>query len=83
MIDYNQTLAGLPDVLRRPTDRVLPVVYVAAPPELTTEEANQLGILEVTGEFTTSDSPPTRGTTSAGPPSRSTGRSSDPAKRSA
>ena len=61
VIDYNQTLAGLPDVLRRPTDRVLPVVYVAAPPELTTEKAKQLGIQEVTGEFTTSDFAPDSG----------------------
>jgi vancomycin resistance protein YoaR len=61
VIDYNQTLAGLLDVLRRPTARVLPVVYLAAPPELTTAEANQLGIREVIGEFTTSDFAPDSG----------------------
>jgi len=61
VIDYSQTSAGLPDVLRRPTERVLPVVYVPAPPELTTEEANQLGIGEVIGEFSTSDFAPDSG----------------------
>ncbi len=61
VIDYGRTLAGLIDVLRRPGERVLPAVYVAAPPELTTEEANRLGIREVIGEFTTGGFAPDSG----------------------
>lgn len=61
IIDYHRTLAGLLEVLRRPTERVLSAVYVAAPPELTTEEANGLGIREVIGEFTTGGFAPDSG----------------------
>lgn len=61
VIDYTRTLAGLLDVLRRPAERVLSAVYVAAPPELTTEEANQLGIREMIGEFTTGGFAPDSG----------------------
>ena len=52
-VDYDRTLAGLLDVLRRPTDRTITAVYTSQPAALTTEQVGTLGIREVIGEFTT------------------------------
>ncbi|MBK1788278.1 VanW family protein [Prauserella sp. ASG 168] len=53
-IDWKATLSGLPDVLRETGERAVTAKYAAQPASLTTEEAEQLGIEEVIGEFTTS-----------------------------
>jgi vancomycin resistance protein YoaR len=52
-IDWNKSLATLPDVLRKTDDRSLAAVYGHQPAKFTTEQANALGIREVIGEFTT------------------------------
>jgi vancomycin resistance protein YoaR len=53
VVDWEKTVAALPDVLRRTADRTLPATYVHQPAKFTTEQANQLRIREVIGEFTT------------------------------
>ncbi|WP_233520205.1 VanW family protein [Prauserella sp. PE36] len=52
-IDWDKTLAGLPDVLKQRGERAITATYAAQPAALTTEEAQRLGIKEVIGEFTT------------------------------
>ncbi|HET6502180.1 MAG TPA: VanW family protein, partial [Amycolatopsis sp.] len=53
VVDWDATLAGLPDILKRTSDRVLTARYRVIPAKLTTEQANRWGIAEVIGEFTT------------------------------
>jgi vancomycin resistance protein YoaR len=52
-IDWDKSLGGLLDVLRRTDDRTIAATYAHQPAKFTTEQANQLGITEVVGEFTT------------------------------
>lgn len=52
-INWEASLGGLMDVLRKPDARELTAKYTAKPAKVTTEAANQLGINEVIGEFTT------------------------------
>lgn len=54
-INWDDTLKPFAEVLRKPGDRELPVLYRDSKPAMTTEAANALGIREVIGEFTTSD----------------------------
>ena len=60
-IDWNASLAPLPQLLTAPPERRLPAVYVVRQPDLTTEEANNLGIKEVIGEFRTGGFAPDSG----------------------
>ncbi|UXA18775.1 VanW family protein [Mycobacterium sp. SMC-4] len=53
-IDYDQTLADLMDVLTDTTDRELVAVYVDEPATFTTADIEELGPVEVIGEFQTS-----------------------------
>ncbi|UOX89359.1 VanW family protein [Amycolatopsis sp. FBCC-B4732] len=52
-IDWDPSLKPLPDVLKKTDGREVPAVYKDAPAKVTTEQANQLGVKEVVGEFTT------------------------------
>ncbi|MGH3995711.1 MAG: VanW family protein, partial [Pseudonocardiaceae bacterium] len=53
-IDWEKSLVPLPDVLQAiGVERTLPAVYVTETPELTTEQANQLGITTRISTFTT------------------------------
>jgi vancomycin resistance protein YoaR len=52
-IDWGKSLAVLPDVLRKTSNRALAAVYGNQPAKFTTEQANGLGIREVIGEFST------------------------------
>jgi vancomycin resistance protein YoaR len=52
-INWETSLAGLPDVLRQPSGRELKAQYTAKPAKVTTDAAKGLGITEVIGEFTT------------------------------
>ncbi|GAA5159306.1 MULTISPECIES: VanW family protein [Amycolatopsis] len=52
-VDWNPTLEPLPELLKRTGQRELTAKYVDTPAKVTTEQANQLGIKEVIGEFTT------------------------------
>jgi len=52
-IDWSATFAPLTAALVRPDGRDLTVRYRTSPPQLTTEDADGLGIREVVGEFTT------------------------------
>ncbi|MEU4521695.1 VanW family protein [Amycolatopsis sp. NPDC024027] len=52
-VDWDPSLKPLPDVLKKTDGRELPAVYKDSPAKVTTEQANQLGIKEVVGEFTT------------------------------
>lgn len=52
MIEWHKTLVGLPELLTRPDPRTVAAVYEPKQPELTTEAAGKLGIVEVIGEFT-------------------------------
>jgi vancomycin resistance protein YoaR len=52
-VDWDKSLAGLTDLLPHRDNRVVTAAYVKQPAKLTTEQANQLGIKEVVGEFTT------------------------------
>jgi vancomycin resistance protein YoaR len=60
-IDWDKSLEGLLDVLRRTDDRTITATYAHQPAKFTTEQANQLSIVEVVGEFTTSDFKPDSG----------------------
>jgi vancomycin resistance protein YoaR len=60
-IDWDKSLEGLLDVLRRTDDRTITATYAHQPAKFTTEQANQLGITEVVGEFTTSGFKPDSG----------------------
>ena len=52
-VDWDKSLAGLPDLLSHKDNRVVTATYAKQPAKLTTEQANQLGVKEVVGEFTT------------------------------
>lgn len=52
-VDWEKSLATLPDVLRGTGDRTVAAVYGHQPAQFTTEAANGLGIRELVGEFTT------------------------------
>ncbi|WP_410631752.1 VanW family protein [Amycolatopsis sp. cmx-4-83] len=52
-IDWDPSLKPLPEVLKKTDGREVPAVYKDAPAKVTTEQANQLGVKEVVGEFTT------------------------------
>ncbi|KAA2263491.1 vanomycin resistance protein VanB [Solihabitans fulvus] len=52
-VDWDKSLAGLLDVLKRPDNRVVKAEYAHKPAKITTDAANQLGIKEVIGEFET------------------------------
>lgn len=52
-VDYDKTLAGLMDVLRNTANRAIKAQYADKPAKVTTDQASQLGIKEVIGEFTT------------------------------
>ena len=53
IIDWDPSLKPLPDVLKKTDGREVPAIYKDAPAKVTTEQANQLGVKEVVGEFTT------------------------------
>ncbi|WAL67014.1 VanW family protein [Amycolatopsis cynarae] len=52
-VDWEPTLQPLAELLRQTGRRELAAKYVDTPAKVTTEQANQLGIREVIGEFTT------------------------------
>ncbi|MBM7770870.1 vancomycin resistance protein YoaR [Actinokineospora baliensis] len=52
-VKYDTAFATLLDVLKKPDGREIKVEYTKTPAKVTTEQANQLGIKEVIGEFTT------------------------------
>ncbi|WP_298181999.1 VanW family protein [Saccharomonospora sp.] len=60
-IKWDETLKPLLDVLKQTEDRELHATYEEQPAELTTEEAEDLGIKEVIGEFTTGGFAPDSG----------------------
>ena len=60
-IDWDPSLKPLPDVLKKTDGREVPAVYKNNPAKVTTEQANQLGVKEVVGEFTTGGFAPESG----------------------
>ncbi|WP_424923228.1 VanW family protein [Amycolatopsis arida] len=60
-IKWDTTLAPMMEVLKRTDNRELVAQYEKKPADITTEEANQLGINEVIGEFTTGGFAPDSG----------------------
>jgi vancomycin resistance protein YoaR len=54
-IHWKKSLAPYEDVIAKSDDRVLEMEYSKKKPEVTTKEAEGLGIKEVIGEFTTGD----------------------------
>ncbi|QIZ35216.1 VanW family protein [Saccharopolyspora sp. ASAGF58] len=52
-VDWNKSFERIDEVLRRPQDRTVQAIYVHEPAKFTTDQANQMGIREVVGEFTT------------------------------
>jgi vancomycin resistance protein YoaR len=52
-VDWDKSLAGLADLLPHKDNRIVTAQYAKQPAKLTTDQANQLGIKEVVGEFTT------------------------------
>ncbi|TDD85302.1 vanomycin resistance protein VanB [Saccharopolyspora karakumensis] len=60
-VDWEKSLAPLLDTLRKPQQRAIQAVYVPAPAQFTTDQANQLGIREVVGEFQTGGFEPASG----------------------
>src|SRR5205085_5364826 len=52
-VDWNKSLAGLMDVLKRGDNRAINAQYADTPAKVTTDQANALGITDVIGEFTT------------------------------
>ncbi|MEE2032737.1 VanW family protein [Rhodococcus sp. CC-R104] len=52
LVDWDPTLAPLPQLLSASGERSVDAIYRSADPELTTEAAEKLGIREVIGEFT-------------------------------
>ncbi|SES28580.1 VanW family protein [Actinokineospora terrae] len=52
-VKYDTAFATLLDVLKEPDGRELKVEYTKTPAKVTTEQATQLGIKEVIGEFST------------------------------
>ncbi|HEY3466065.1 MAG TPA: VanW family protein [Amycolatopsis sp.] len=61
-IDWDPSLKPLPEVLKKTDGREVAAVYKDAPAKVTTEQANQLGVKEVVGEFTTGGFAPDSGT---------------------
>lgn len=53
VVDWEKSLGGLLDVLKRTDDRKIDATYMHQPAKFTTEQAGKLGIKEVVGEFTT------------------------------
>lgn len=60
-IDWDPSLKPLPDVLKKTDGREVTAIYKDSPAKVTTEQANQLGIKEVVGEFTTGGFAPESG----------------------
>ncbi|MCT2586414.1 VanW family protein [Actinophytocola gossypii] len=60
-IDWKKSFAPLMDVLKQTENREIDATYVPRPAEVTTEEANKLGIKEVISEFTTGGFAPDSG----------------------
>ncbi|NIH79005.1 VanW family protein [Amycolatopsis viridis] len=60
-VDWNPTLQPVFNVLKAPGKHELVAKYQTTPAKVTTEQANQLGITEVIGEFTTSGFAPDSG----------------------
>ena len=52
-INWEPSLAPLPDVLKQPSGREIKAQYTTKPAKVTTDAANAVGIKEVIGEFTT------------------------------
>ncbi|MFG1641215.1 VanW family protein [Amycolatopsis sp. NPDC049252] len=52
-IDWDPSLKPLPDVLKKTDGREVAAIYQDSPAKVTTDQANQLGVKEVVGEFTT------------------------------
>jgi vancomycin resistance protein YoaR len=52
-VDWDPSLKPVLDVLKLADKRELPAIYKTTPAKVTTEQANQLGVKEVIGEFTT------------------------------
>ncbi|WHT19333.1 VanW family protein [Crossiella sp. CA-258035] len=52
-VDWEKTLTGLPEVLRRTDNRTIKAEYGEQPAKLTTEQANQLGVKEMISRFET------------------------------
>ncbi len=52
-VDWAQSLAELPTVVRSVDNRALTAVYTEQPAKFTTEQANAIGIKQVVAEFTT------------------------------
>ncbi|MEA5365526.1 VanW family protein [Amycolatopsis sp., V23-08] len=52
-IDWDPSLKPLPDVLKKTDGREVAAIYKDSPAKVTTDQANQLGVKEVVGEFTT------------------------------
>ena len=53
-INWDPSLAPLPDVLKQPSGREIKAQYATKPAKVTTDAANAVGIKEVIGEFSTS-----------------------------
>ncbi|MGP4021632.1 VanW family protein [Saccharopolyspora sp. 5N708] len=60
-IDWNKSFERIVEVFGRPQGRAVQAIYVHQPAKFTTEQANQLGIREVVGEFTTGGFEPASG----------------------
>ncbi|MEV4311634.1 VanW family protein [Actinocrispum sp. NPDC049592] len=60
-VKWDTTLAPLVDVSQKPSGRELKAEYEKKPAKVTTEQANQLGIKEVIGEFSTGGFAPESG----------------------
>lgn len=52
-VNWDPSLVPLPELLKKTDGRELRAQYAMKPPKVTTDQANQLGINEVIGEFTT------------------------------
>ncbi|WP_329056365.1 VanW family protein [Amycolatopsis sp. NBC_01488] len=52
-VDWDPSLKPLPEVLEKTDGREVAAIYRDSPAKVTTEQANQLGVKEVVGEFTT------------------------------
>jgi vancomycin resistance protein YoaR len=60
-IDWDPSLKPLPDVLKKTDGREVAAIYKDSPAKVTTDQANQLGVKEVVGEFTTGGFAPESG----------------------
>jgi vancomycin resistance protein YoaR len=61
-VDWDPSLKPLPEVLKKTDGREVAAIYKDSPAKVTTEQANQLGVKEVVGEFTTGGFAPDSGT---------------------